>query len=56
VNFYHFDVNLSVAASLLVHVVGVLPVLVTGTTLVLKEGMTWRQLSHISEEVEKIDE
>jgi hypothetical protein len=51
VNFYRFDVNSSVAASLLVHLVGVLPVLLTGATLFIRERMSWRQLSHIGDEV-----
>jgi uncharacterized membrane protein YbhN (UPF0104 family) len=51
INFYHFGVNLSVAASLLVHLVGVMPVLVVGGVLIAREGLTLRQLSTMSEEV-----
>lgn len=50
-NFYHFNVSASVAVALVVHIVGVLPVIVIGATLVLREGITWRQLSSIKEEV-----
>ncbi|HUF18689.1 MAG TPA: lysylphosphatidylglycerol synthase transmembrane domain-containing protein [Thermoanaerobaculia bacterium] len=52
-NFYHFNVSASVAVALVVHVVGVLPVIAIGGTLVLREGITWRQLSSIKDEVEE---
>lgn len=51
-NFYHFNVSASVAVALVVHIVGVLPVIVIGGMLVLREGITWRQLSSIADEKE----
>jgi uncharacterized protein (TIRG00374 family) len=43
--FYHFDIDSSVAVALLFHVVGTLPVIVTGLLLFVREGLNWRQLS-----------
>ena len=51
-NFYHFNVSASVAVALVVHVVGVAPVILIGAILVAREGISWRQLSAIPEEVE----
>ena len=48
-NFYGFSIDSSVAVALLFHLVGVLPVIVTGTILFLREGLSWKQLSRISE-------
>jgi uncharacterized protein (TIRG00374 family) len=44
-SYYGFDVDTSVAAAVLLHVVGTLPVLVIGVVLMLREGVTWRELS-----------
>jgi uncharacterized protein (TIRG00374 family) len=51
--YYSFDVDSSVAAAVLLHVVGTLPVLVIGVALMLREGLTWREISRetTSEEV-----
>ncbi|HUJ16347.1 MAG TPA: lysylphosphatidylglycerol synthase transmembrane domain-containing protein [Thermoanaerobaculia bacterium] len=43
--FYGFDVDTSVAAAVLLHVVGTLPVVLIGMILFLREGLNWRQLS-----------
>lgn len=40
-NFYGFDIDSSVATALLFHVVGTLPVLVTGLVLFAGEGLRW---------------
>lgn len=48
-NFYGFSIDASVAVALLSHLVGVLPVIITGAILFLREGLTWKQLSRISE-------
>jgi len=48
-NFYGFSIDASVAAALLFHLVGVLPVIMTGVILFLREGLTWKQLSRIRE-------
>lgn len=42
--FYFFDIDSSVAVALLFHLVGTLPVLVTGLLLFVHEGLNWRQL------------
>jgi uncharacterized protein (TIRG00374 family) len=42
--YYHFDIDTSVAAAVLLHVVGTLPVLVTGALLMVREGLSWREL------------
>jgi glycosyltransferase 2 family protein len=41
-NFYGFDIDSSVATAVLFHVVGTLPVLVTGTLLLAAEGLRGR--------------
>jgi uncharacterized membrane protein YbhN (UPF0104 family) len=48
-NFYHFDVNTSVAVAVLFHLVGVVPVIATGLGLVVREGMSIGQLSRVEE-------
>jgi len=42
--FYGFDVDASVAAAVLFHIVGMMPVVVAGTILFLREGLNWHQL------------
>jgi glycosyltransferase 2 family protein len=44
-NFYGFDIDSSVATALLFHVVGTLPVLVTGLLLFIAEGLRWRDVT-----------
>jgi uncharacterized protein (TIRG00374 family) len=44
-NFYGFDIDSSVATALLFHVVGTLPVLVTGILLFAREGLRWRDVA-----------
>jgi glycosyltransferase 2 family protein len=48
-NFYHFDIDTSVAVAVLFHLVGVVPVIVTGVALVVREGMSIAQLSRVEE-------
>lgn len=43
--FYAFDVDTSVAAAVLFHLVGNVPVIVTGLTLFVREGMKWRDVT-----------
>ena len=43
-NFYGFDIDSSVATALLFHVVGTLPVLVTGLLLFAREGLRWADI------------
>lgn len=43
--FYGLDVDAAVAAALLFHMIGFLPVLVVGTTLALREGLHWRDVT-----------
>jgi len=43
-HFYGFDVDASVATAVLFHVVGTLPVLVTGLLLFAREGLRWRDV------------
>ncbi len=44
-NFYGFDIDSSVATAVLFHVVGTLPVLVTGLLLFAREGLRWRDVA-----------
>lgn len=43
--FYGFDVDSSVAAAVLFHLVGNVPVILTGLTLFAREGMRWRDVT-----------
>jgi uncharacterized protein (TIRG00374 family) len=50
--FYGFDIDSSVAVSVLFHMVGMMPVVVVGAILFLHEGLNWRELSketHVEE-------
>lgn len=49
-NFYHFDVDTSVATAILFHIVGTLPVVVTGLILFGREGLRWRDVKRVTEE------
>ena len=42
--FYRFDIDSSVAVAILFHIVGTAPVILTGLSLLVKEGLTWRGL------------
>jgi uncharacterized protein (TIRG00374 family) len=42
--FYRFDIDSSVAVTVLLHIVGTLPVVVTGLLLFFREGLNWKQL------------
>lgn len=44
-HFYGFDIDSSVATAVLFHVVGTLPVLVTGLFLFVHEGLRWRDVT-----------
>ncbi len=48
-NFYGFDVSSSVAVAIVFHLVGTLPVVMTGFVLFAREGMSVRQLARIGE-------
>jgi len=43
--FYAFDVDSSVAVAVLFHIIGTLPVLVTGLALFLREGVRWKDVT-----------
>jgi len=43
-NFYAYDIDSSVAVAIVFHLVGTLPVLVTGLVLFAREGLSWREL------------
>lgn len=47
-HFYGFDIDSSVATAVLFHVVGTLPVLVTGLLLFAREGLHWRDVTQKS--------
>jgi uncharacterized protein (TIRG00374 family) len=47
-HFYGFDIDSSVATAVLFHVVGTLPVLVTGLLLFVHEGLRWRDVTRQS--------
>ncbi len=42
--FYHFDIDTSVAVAVVLHVVGTLPVLVTGLILFAHAGLRWKDV------------
>ncbi|HWW63013.1 MAG TPA: lysylphosphatidylglycerol synthase transmembrane domain-containing protein, partial [Thermoanaerobaculia bacterium] len=44
-NFYRFDVDSSVAVAVVFHVIGTLPVVVTGLLLFAHEGLRWRDVT-----------
>jgi uncharacterized protein (TIRG00374 family) len=50
-SFYGFDIDSSVAIALLLHLVGTVPVVLTGLTLFAWEGLRWRDLTHAAEDV-----
>jgi uncharacterized protein (TIRG00374 family) len=50
-SFYGFDIDTSVAVTLLLHLVGAVPVVVTGVALFAREGLRWRDLTHAAEDV-----
>ena len=50
--FYGFHVDLSVATAVLFHVVGTVPVVVTGLLLFAHEGLRWRDVTRATEEPE----
>ncbi len=43
--FYAFDVDTSVAVAVLFHIIGTLPVLVTGLMLFAREGLRWKDVT-----------
>ncbi len=43
--FYRFDIDSSVATAVLFHVVGTVPVVVSGIALFLREGLRWKDLT-----------
>jgi hypothetical protein len=50
--FYEFSVDMSVAAAVLFHLVGTLPVIASGLALFAREGMKWRDVTHASDSSE----
>ena len=48
--FYHFDINASVAAAVLFHFVGTLPVIIIGLILFVREGVRWREVADPGDE------
>jgi uncharacterized membrane protein YbhN (UPF0104 family) len=53
ISFYAFDVDSSVALAVILHIVGTLPVVAVGTVLLLREGLSFRQLTEIGEKAEE---
>ena len=43
--FYRFDIESSVAVAVIFHLIGTLPVLITGLLLVAKQGLRWRDVT-----------
>lgn len=50
--FYAFSVDSSVAVAVLFHIIGTLPVLVTGLLLFAREGLRWKDVTHAGEDGE----
>lgn len=48
--YYAFDIDTSVAVTLLLHLVGALPVVITGIILFAREGLRWRDLTHAADD------
>lgn len=48
--FYHFDIDTSVAVAIMLHIVGTLPVLVTGLALFAHAGLSWKEVQSAPEE------
>ena len=46
--FYRFDIDDSVATAVLFHIVGTLPVVVTGIALFAREGLRWRDVKEVA--------
>jgi len=51
-HFYNYDIDNSVAVAIVFHVVGTLPVLITGLVLFVREGLSWRELKSAGSEGE----
>jgi hypothetical protein len=43
--FYHFDIDSSVAVAVLFHIIGTLPIIVTGLLLFAKQGLHWKDVT-----------
>jgi len=43
--FYHFDVDSSVAVAVLFHLIGTMPIIVTGLTLFVRQGLHWKDVT-----------
>jgi uncharacterized protein (TIRG00374 family) len=54
--FYRFDIDSSVATAVLFHIVGTLPVVVTGVALFMHEGLRWKDLTEVSGDVATDDQ
>jgi glycosyltransferase 2 family protein len=50
--FYGFSVDLSVATAVIFHIVGTVPVIVTGLLLFAREGLRWRDVTKAARETE----
>lgn len=50
-SFYRFDIDASVATAVLFHIVGTLPVVITGIALFLREGLRWKDLTEAGRDV-----
>jgi uncharacterized protein (TIRG00374 family) len=50
-SFYGFDIDSSVAIALILHLVGAVPVVLTGVALFAREGLRWRDLTHAADDV-----
>jgi glycosyltransferase 2 family protein len=53
ISFYGFDLDVSVAVAVVYHIVGTAPVVLVGTLLLLREGLSYRQLTEIGEKPEE---
>jgi uncharacterized protein (TIRG00374 family) len=47
--FYGFEIDASVASAVLYHLVGTIPVVVTGLVLFAREGLHWKDVTHADE-------
>lgn len=52
--YYGFEIDPSVAITLLFHIVGTIPVVITGVALLLREGLRFRDLTHAGDGVAEL--
>ena len=52
-SFYNFSIDASVALAMVFHIVGTAPVVLAGTLLLIREGLSLKQVTHMGESPEE---